>query len=80
LTDGRANIARDGCAGRERAEADALAAARTVRSLGIGALLIDTSQHPHPASRRLAEAMDARYLPLPRADAAALSNAVRAMT
>jgi magnesium chelatase subunit D len=78
LTDGRANIARDGGSGRERAEADALAAARTLRSVGISALLVDTSQHPHPASRRLADEMHARYLPLPRADAATLSNAVRA--
>ena len=79
LTDGRANIARDGCSGRERAEADALSAARTVRSCGISALLVDTSQQPHPASRRLAEEMHARYLPLPRADAATLSNAVRSI-
>ena len=79
LTDGRANIARDGGSGRERAEADALAAARTVRSCGISALLVDTSQQPHTASRRLADEMQARYLPLPRADAATLSNAVRAI-
>lgn len=77
LTDGRANIARDGGSGRERAEADALAAARNLRSTGISALLIDSSQQPHPASRRLAEEMQARYLPLPRADAATLSDAVR---
>jgi magnesium chelatase subunit D len=77
LTDGRGNIARDGGSGRERAEADALAAARNLRSAGISALLIDTSQQPHPASRRLAEEMHARYLPLPRADAATLSHAVR---
>jgi magnesium chelatase subunit D len=77
LTDGRANIARDGTPGRERAEADALAAARNLRSIGISALLVDTSQQPHPASRRLADEMHARYLPLPRADAATLSNAVR---
>jgi magnesium chelatase subunit D len=77
LTDGRGNIARDGGSGRERAEADALAAARNLRSSGISALLIDTSQQPHPASRRLAEEMHARYLPLPRADAATLSHAVR---
>ena len=63
LTDGRANVARDGCAGRERAEADALAAARTVRSAGISALLVDTSQHAAsgvaPARRRDARALSA---------------------
>ena len=31
-----------------------------------------------PVQRRLAEAMGARYLPLPHADAAAVSGAVRA--
>lgn len=78
LTDGRANVAGDGKGGRARAEADALAAARQVRAARLAALLVDTSPRPHPASQRLAAAMDARYVPLPYADAAALSRAVRA--
>ncbi|MGV3632935.1 MAG: magnesium chelatase subunit D [Pseudorhodoplanes sp.] len=77
LTDGRANIGRDGCAGREHAEADALAAGRMLRSLRINAILLDTSQHPNPAARRLADEMQARYVPLPRANAAAISGAVQ---
>ena len=40
--------------------------------------MVDTSPSPHPAARKLAGDMSARYLPLPRADAATLSNAVRA--
>jgi magnesium chelatase subunit D len=79
LTDARANIARDGCAGRERAEADALAAGRMVRSLRIDAIMIDTSQQASPVARRLAEEMNARYLPLPRAGAAAISGAVKSV-
>jgi magnesium chelatase subunit D len=79
LTDGRANIARDGCAGRERAEADALAAGRVLRSIRMDAIMIDTSQQANPVARRLAEEMNARYLPLPRAGAAAISGAVKSV-
>ncbi len=78
LTDGRANVAQDGKGGRARADADAMAAARQVRAARLRALLVDTSPRPHPASQRLAAAMDARYVPLPYADAAALTRAVRA--
>lgn len=77
LTDGRANIARDGTPGRTRAEADALAAAQAFRAAGISAVLVDTSPRPNPAARTLAAAMGARNLPLPLADAARLAGAVR---
>lgn len=78
LTDGRANIARDGTPGRPAAEADALAAAAPIRVAGIPALLVDTAPRPHPYAKQLAAAMGARYLPLPAADAARLSSAVAA--
>jgi magnesium chelatase subunit D len=78
LTDGRANVARDGRGGRAQAEADALASAQAFARLGCAALLIDTSPHPGPAARRIAEAMRARYLALPHAAADAVSRAVRA--
>ncbi len=70
LTDGRANVARDGTAGRPQAEQDALAAARLVHLAGFTALLVDTSARPQASARQLADAMHARYLPLPFADAA----------
>ncbi len=76
LTDGRGNVARDGRGGRERAEADAFQAARAIRLAGVATLLVDTSPRPAPAARKLAEAMAARYLPLPYANAAALSAAI----
>jgi magnesium chelatase subunit D len=76
LTDGRANIARDGKPGRPQAEADALAAATPIRHDAVPALLVDTAPRPHPFARKLAEAMGARYLPLPAADATRLSDAV----
>jgi magnesium chelatase subunit D len=77
LTDGRANIARDGTPGRARASDDALAAARQMRIEGFAALLIDTSPQAQDTARELAAAMGARYLPLPYAGAAVLSQAVR---
>ncbi len=77
LTDGRANVARDGSPGREAAEADALSAARSLRASQLSCIMIDTSPSPHPVARRLAADMRARYLALPRADAATLSGAVR---
>jgi magnesium chelatase subunit D len=78
LTDGRANIARDGTPGRAVAEADALAAGRRFAQQGIAALFVDTSPRGEPVARRVAEAMRARYLLLPAADAKALGGLVRA--
>jgi len=77
LTDGRANVTRDGSGGRATAESEALDSARLFRASGIAALLIDTAPRPHPFSRDLASAMGARYVPLPFADAARMSAAVR---
>ena len=77
LTDARANITRDGSGGRPRAEAEAMEAARAVRASGVATLLVDTSPRPNPFARRLAEEMRAQYVPLPYADASALSRAVR---
>jgi magnesium chelatase subunit D len=80
LTDGRANIARDGTPGRPQAAADALAAAKRLRSGGFNVLMIDTSPEPQQAARALADAMRARYLGLPYAAAQAISAAVLVQT
>ena len=80
LTDGRANIARDGTAGRARAEADALAAARRLQATAMRVVLVDTSPQAHPSAERLAAAMDALYLPLPYAGAAGIARSVQAAT
>jgi magnesium chelatase subunit D len=77
LTDGKANVDRLGNKSRSAGEADALAAGRGVRAIGLRALLVDTSPQRHVQARALAEAMGARYLPLPHADAAAVTHAVR---
>ncbi len=80
LTDGRANVGRDGNPGRAQAEMEALGAARRLRLAGFGAILLDTSPRPQPQAEKLAQEMGAKYLPLPYADAATLSLAIRAVS
>ncbi|WP_409566359.1 magnesium chelatase subunit D [Methylobacterium sp. J-070] len=77
LTDGRANVARSGEGGRAQAGAEALRAARAARAAGVPALVVDTGNRGEEA-RAVADAMGARYLKLPRAEAGQLSAAVRA--
>lgn len=79
LTDGRANIGRDGVGDRARAEADALKAAERWRGTALAAVVVDTSARPEPRARALAQRMDALYLPLPHARAASLNEAVQAV-
>lgn len=77
LTDGRANVARDGARGREAAEADALAVARAVRAEKAPILVVDTAPRPQPFARELAAMAGGTCLPLPAARAEALAAAVR---
>lgn len=82
MTDGRANIDSAGAPGRAQAIEDALQSARRLRAAGFPALAIDSAP-PSPTlsdapTRRVAEAMSAQYVKLPVADAARLSQAVRA--
>jgi magnesium chelatase subunit D len=76
LTDGHANVARDGSSGRARAQQEAAQAAKKLGQMGWRTLLIDTAPRPQALARALAEGMRARYLPLPNADARALAQAV----
>jgi magnesium chelatase subunit D len=78
LTDGGANVGRDGKPGRDGAGRDARAAAQSCATAGLATLLIDTAPRRNPFAAELARLMAGRYLPLPFADAAALSHAVRA--
>ncbi|MGP9810487.1 magnesium chelatase subunit D [Rhodopseudomonas sp. NSM] len=80
LTDGRANIARDGAPGRPQAEEDAKASARQFRVAAINSVVIDMSPRPGPQAEAFAKEMDARYLPMPYADANVLAKAVTAAT
>ena len=77
LTDGAANIARDGTQGRAKAEADANEIAKAVRALNIPTVVIDTAPRPQDRAARIASALGARYVPLPVADARAMSRAIK---
>ncbi len=76
MTDGRANIARDGSRDRVAAAADAADAARRIRAAGVSAILVDASPRPQASAENLADEMDALYLALPHANAAAVAGAV----
>jgi magnesium chelatase subunit D len=78
LTDGRANVSRDGIGGRDRAEADALDAAGRLRAGSFASLLVDIAPRPSEVARKIGAAMGAVYLPLPQGDARALDRVVRA--
>ncbi len=78
LTDGRANIARDGQADSRRAWDEALFAAGEMGRQRISAVFVDTSARMREEGPALASAMRARYVALPRIDASALCDVVRA--
>jgi magnesium chelatase subunit D len=78
LTDARANIARDGAPGRPQAEADAEVSASALRALGGTTVLIDTSPRASETAQRMATALGARYVALPRTDAQGIHAAVSA--
>ncbi len=80
LTDGRANVTREGIGGRAQATEDAIASARAFRVAELKALVVDMSPRPRPDAEKLAHEMGAVYLPLPHANAAALSSAVQAVS
>lgn len=75
MTDGNANIALSGAPGRDTAMADAIAAARSFRQARLASLLIDMSPRGSDKARRIADAMAATYLFLPRKDPEAVSQA-----
>ncbi len=80
LTDGRANVARNGTGGRAQADADARLAARRVRLAAHPCMLIDTSPQPQALGRALAAELGGTYMALPHADADKLSRAVQAVS
>jgi magnesium chelatase subunit D len=77
LTDGRANISRNGAGGRAQAQEDARQAAEEFCASNVSAIVLDTSPQPHYLAQGLAKDMGARYLPLPFAGAQAISEVVQ---
>ncbi len=77
LTDGAANITRDGGAGREIAQAEARQAGRQLRTSGYPVVLVDVSKRGSDAARALAQDMGARYARLPVSNPGALAQLAR---
>ncbi|MGB3471279.1 MAG: magnesium chelatase subunit D [Erythrobacter sp.] len=79
LTDGRPNIGRDGQPGRKQAAEDAMASAKAIARSGFDALVVDISARVGPEGAKLADAMNARFLALPRADARQIHSAIESV-
>ncbi len=77
LSDGRGNITLDGDPDPALATEQALAVANEIAARGYTALSIDTGRRGSARGRKLADAMGARYLALPFADASQVTDAVR---
>jgi magnesium chelatase subunit D len=75
LTDGRGNVALDGGTDPVAARTDAEAAAKRINAPSV---LIDISARPRDEGRAIAALMGGRFVALPRGDATALTQAVRA--
>jgi magnesium chelatase subunit D len=78
ITDGRANVGRDGEGGRERAQAEAEQAAGTLAQMRLSSIMIDNAPRPEPKARSLAARMGASYVALPMARASIVAAIVKA--
>jgi magnesium chelatase subunit D len=79
LTDGRANVTRSGEGNKPVALEETLAAAKLFVVEGFEAMLIDVSPEPQKTAKALASAMNATYLPMPRAGSADIARPVSAV-
>ncbi|MBU3603819.1 VWA domain-containing protein [Polynucleobacter sp. AP-Kaivos-20-H2] len=76
LTDGRANIAKDGSPGRPKAMEDAQQSARAASHYSFKSLWIDTSPQARDEGKAIAALLGSMYLPLPNAGANEVSQAI----
>ena len=76
LTDGRANIAKDGSPGRPKAMADAQQSARSASLRSFKSLWIDTSPQARDEGKAMAALLGSMYLPLPNAGVNEVSQAI----
>jgi magnesium chelatase subunit D len=76
LTDGRANIAKDGSPGRPKAMEDAQQSARAASYYAFKSLWIDTSPQARDEGKAMAALLGSMYLPLPNAGANEVSQAI----
>ena len=77
LCDGRPNVGLQGQGGRAQALEDALTLAAVWRGHGLPAIWLDTSARPEPQAQQLAQALGARYVPLPLANSQRMAQAVQ---
>ena len=77
MTDGKANIARNGEASRSTAMDDAHAAARALAATQVRCLFVDTAPRARPQARELARSLQATYLPLPSTNNSTLPELIR---
>jgi magnesium chelatase subunit D len=77
LTDGKANVARDGTGGRARAQDEAKLAAKAMRALHVKTVVLDIAPKPTDAAGDMARNLGAAYLPLPVADARSIATLAR---
>lgn len=76
LSDGKANVTLDGLGGRTQAQADAMQWAHIWARLGYASLWIDTAVQPTGHAKELAQAMQARYLPMPYVASQRVADAI----
>ncbi|MEO1045514.1 MAG: magnesium chelatase subunit D [Pseudomonadota bacterium] len=79
LTDGKANVLGDGTPDRKGAMEEAENAARAIAAQALPAIVLDISPRPRPEAAALAAALRGRYFPLPRAQSAAMVEAIESV-
>ena len=78
LCDGRANVSLQGNGGRAQALQESLSLAQAWRAQGLQSIWIDTSARPEAQAEQIAQAMGARYVPLPQANSQRMAQVVQA--
>lgn len=76
LSDGRANVTLQGEGSRPIAKAQALSWANVWRAAHIKGIWLDTSVRPEPNAQEIANAMGAKYVPLPMADGTRMAKTI----
>jgi magnesium chelatase subunit D len=76
LTDGRANVTRDGEGNKAKALLETQSAAALFAAERFDTMLIDVSPEPQKSARALAATMQATYLPMPRASATDIARPI----
>ena len=76
LSDGKANVTLEGLGGRTQAQEDAMKWAQQWARLGFASLWIDTAVQPTGHAKDLAQAMQARYLPMPHIASQRVADAI----